>query len=124
MSVYNKTDDTIQLQGDRSSVVDPSGQVTRCAASRSRQSFIKLILPPYRPTIQLLAGPSFGIGVGTRIGDRRRLHDGFNDDDYAYEPQYLAVIDDDSMYWNWSGEGEIRLALGSCARTIHSLTSS
>ncbi|CAN5689026.1 hypothetical protein BH09PLA1_BH09PLA1_33150 [soil metagenome] len=115
VNIYNKTDEPMQLLGDRSSVVDPAGQSHPLRSQPiAPQSFIKLILPPPRPTIQR-SGPSFGIGVGTRIGDRRRVRDGFDNDfddyDYAYEPRYLAVIDDDALYWTWSGEGEIRLML-------------
>src|SRR5215218_6311688 len=47
MSIDNKTDDTIQLQGDRSSVVDPSGQSHPLRTQPiAPQSFIKQILPP------------------------------------------------------------------------------
>lgn len=112
MSIYNRTDDSIQLVGERSSVVDPNGQSHPLRSQPlAPQSFIKQILPPYRPTIQP-TGPRFGIGVGTHIGDRRgRRHFDDFDDSYYDEPQYLAVVDDDALYWSWSGEGEIRLTL-------------
>lgn len=110
--IYNNTDDTIQLVGDRSSAVDPAGQSHPLRGqSMAAHSFIKLILPPIQPTLQR-TGPSFGIGIGTVVGDRRHglREDGFPDESWD-EPRYLAVVDDDALYWDWSGEGEIRLML-------------
>jgi len=108
MRIYNQTDDTIQLVGERSSIVDPDGQSHPLRSQpMAPQSFIKLILPPYRPTFQR-TGPTFGIGVGTYVGDRRG---GYYDDPFYDEPQYLTVYDDSALYWEWSGEGEIRLTL-------------
>ena len=113
MSIYNRTDDPIQLDGERSSAVDPDGQSHPLRGqSIAPQSFAKLILPPYRPRVYR-SGPTFGIGVGTHIGDsrrRRHLYDDF-DDPYYDEPRYLAVVDDNALYWDWSGEGQARLML-------------
>ena len=109
MSIYNHTDDTIQFVGDRSSLVDPDGQSHPLRSQPiAPQSFIKLILPPYRPTFQR-TGPTFGIGVGTHVGDRRGPY--YDDDPFYDEPQYLTVIDDSAIYWEWSGEGQIRLMM-------------
>lgn len=113
INIKNKTDDPIQLLGDRSSVVDPGGQSHPLRSqTMAANSFIKLILPPPRPTVRQ-TGPTFGIGVGTRIGDRRGYNDsidGFNDPFYD-EPRYMVLIDDDAMYWSWRGEGDVRLLL-------------
>ena len=113
MNIYNTTDDPIQLLGERSSVVDPGGQSHPLRSQPiAPNSYIKQILPPYRPRIQR-TGPSFGIGVGTRIGDRRRRaypYDAF-DDPFYDEPRYFAVIEDNALYWNWPGEGQIRMML-------------
>jgi hypothetical protein len=74
------------------------------------QSFARLIFPPIRPTIQQ-TGPTFGIGVGTYVGDRRNGRDAFDDELIDCSPQYFDVVDDSALYWSWSGEGEIRLML-------------
>jgi hypothetical protein len=113
INIENKTDDSIQLLGDRSSVVDFNGQSHPLRSqAMAPHSFIRLILPPLRPTVRR-TGTTFGIGVGTRIGDRRRLHDdGFLDSDPFDDPMYLTVVDDDNaLFWDWSGEGQIRLLL-------------
>jgi hypothetical protein len=112
VSIYNKTDETIQLAGDRSSVVDPDGQSHPLRSQAiAPQSFAKLILPPLRPRIER-SGPTFGIGVGTRIGDRRRgYYDDFVDDPFYDQPRYFAVYDDNALYWDWNGESQIRLML-------------
>jgi hypothetical protein len=113
MSIYNTTDDPIQLVGERSSVVDPEGQSHPLRSQPiAPNSFIKQILPPYRPRIER-GGPTFGIGIGTHVGYHRRRaypYDAF-DDSFYDEPRYFAVIEDDALYWNWSGEGQIRMML-------------
>jgi hypothetical protein len=118
VSIENPTDDAVQLLGDRSTVVDFGGQShplqSRAAAPHS---FVKLILPPFRPTYER-TGPSIGIGIGTMVGTRDRYRGGIDDDPLLYNttdapgPQYLTLVDTgDAVYWDWSGEGEIRLSL-------------
>jgi len=111
MSIYNRTDDSMQLVGERSSVVDPDGQSHPLRNQAiAPQSFAKLILPPYRPRLYH-SGPTFGIGVGTHVGDRRGYgYDEF-DQPYFEEPIYLDVVDDSALFWEWSGEGQIRMSL-------------
>jgi hypothetical protein len=112
MRVYNQTDGPIMLMGDRSYVVDPSGQshplLPQTIAPRS---FIKLIFPPQRPVIQR-SGPSIGIGVGTSIGSARHRYDysGYNDPFYN-EPRYFTIADNDTLYWNWNDESDVRMTL-------------
>ena len=110
MRIYNPTDDTITLLGPQSSVVDPNGQShplrTQSMASRS---FIKIILPPIPPHLEQ-SGPTFGIGVGGVFS--RRDHRRFvGDDFYEDQPRYFTVVDEDTLYWEWKGESEIRLLL-------------
>jgi hypothetical protein len=109
LRIYNPTDDPITLLGPQSSAVDPGGQShplrTQTMASHS---FIKLILPPPPPNVQP-SGPTIGLGIGI-IGSRSHRHftqDGLIDD----EPRYLVVVDNDSYYWEWNGETEVRLLL-------------
>ena len=92
-------------------MVDPEGQSHPLRGqSIAAKSFIKLILPPMRPRIEN-TGPTFGIGVGTYVGDGRYGRHGYLYDDWYDEPRYFTVVDDNAIYWNWSGEGEIRLSL-------------
>lgn len=109
MRIFNQTDNPIQLRGDRSVVVDPNGQ-SRPLRSQSiaPRSFAKLIFPPMRPRIYD-PGPTFGIGVTGGIS-RHYHRDPFYPAGYDSAPRYLYV-DDDSIYWDWKGEGEIRVTL-------------
>jgi hypothetical protein len=107
--IFNPTDDNVSLLGDRSSVVAPDGQSHPLQSqSIAPNSYGKLILPPQRPQIER-TGPSFGIGFGTVIGDRRR----FNtlQGDTFDEPRYFTIVDDSNLYWNWDGESQVRIRL-------------
>jgi len=129
MRVYNNTDDSIELLGDRSSVVDPNGQSHPLQSmSIAPHSFIKLIFPPPKPYVYD-NGPTFGVGVGygmrvdaipgpppAGLPDRREFHMHENMWNWYFrdEPQYLsaAVIEDsNSYYWTWKGVGEARINL-------------
>jgi hypothetical protein len=112
MRIYNPTDAPMTLLGDKSCVVDPSGQSHPLETqSMAPQSFLKLILPPMRPTIEH-TGPTFGIGVGTQIGSGRQRAFGWDDfDAFDDEPRYFITYDNSSLYWDWKGESEIRLML-------------
>jgi hypothetical protein len=106
MRIYNGTEDAYQLLGERSSVVDPRGQShPLTSVALAPQSFIKLVLPPFRPRYDR-TGPSFGIGFGTFIARR----DGIESE--HREPLYLsAYADDEARYWEWKGDGDVRLTL-------------
>ena len=121
--VYNPTSENVTLLGGRSAAVDPEGQshplITQTIAPGG--SFIKLIIPPPRPRLYG-GGPTFGIGVGAGFGHVHHHHDdchgvaydSFDDWDWPYDhgPQYLTVYDDnDTVFWDWKGEGEARLNL-------------
>jgi len=113
IDIENKTDEPIQLLGNQSSVVDPEGQSHPLRSqTMAPHSFVKLILPPYRPVVRH-EGAVFGIGVGTHVGDRRHYHgDGFDEIDSLDDgPRYLTVYEDDVLYWDWNGQGEGRLML-------------
>lgn len=116
MRIYNSTNDSITLQGQQSTVVDPDEQshplLTQTIAPRS---FIKLIFPPPRPYIEGY-GPAFGVGVYGVYGSSRAspyypyYYEGTYSD--ASEPRYFAVYDDlDTYFWDWKGEGQMRLSL-------------
>jgi hypothetical protein len=110
MRVFNTTDGPIQLRGDRSTSVDPNGQ-SRPLRTQSipPHSFAKIIFPPIRPYIYD-PGPTFGIGVHGGIGHcgSDPFYGGFYD--YPSTPRYLYV-EDDTQYWDWKGESEIRVTL-------------
>jgi hypothetical protein len=128
--IFNQSDETIQLIGERSSVVDPDGQSHPLRGGPiAPHSFLKLIIPPPRPTVYD-SGPTFGVGLGVGVSRHYHRHpfyhgyyyDYFNYPyDYYYmrpcydfydEPRYLSVHDEnDTFYWDWKGEGEARLML-------------
>jgi hypothetical protein len=126
MRVYNNTDESIELLGAQSSVVDPNGQSHPLRSmSIAPHSFIKLIFPPPRPQVYD-NGPTFGVGVyGMRadaipgpppegLPDRREFHMHYPlaNPYFQDEPQYLAVVDEsDTYYWEWKGTGEARVNL-------------
>ena len=126
MRVYNNTDESIELLGDKSTVVDPEGQShPLLSQSIAPRSFIKLIIPPPRPQVYD-HGPTFGVGVGYGIHssvvptphdglpDRRLFHTHHNawEPYFRDSPQYFTVYDEsDTFYWNWKGTGEARVNL-------------
>jgi hypothetical protein len=108
--VFNPTEDPIELLGDKSTVVAPTGQSHPLRGQTiAPRSHAKLILPPRRPRAYNSAGPTFGVGVGMRVDARDR---GYPDDHFGYAPRYVTVYDGgNALYWDWNGETEIRLTL-------------
>jgi hypothetical protein len=111
IQIFNPTEETIQLRGSESYVVDLNGQSHPLRSlSIAPHSYGKVIVPPPRPVVQE-TGPTIGFGVGTSIGmrdDRRAL----DRDEFVDRPRYLAVYDEeDSYYWDISGEGALRMRL-------------
>jgi hypothetical protein len=118
MLIDNRTDDAFQLLGEQSSVVDPNGQSHPLRPMAiAPHSYGKLIFPPVEPRYYYPSGPVFGVGVGTVVThhhhDHRRylLDERLFDEDEQDEPAYLMVVDDNAVYWDWRGEGEIRLTI-------------
>ena len=117
MEIYNRSPQRIQLVGQRSAVVDPSGQSHPLAPQPIEpDSFIKLILPPM-PARATNTGPRFGVGIGIGSAYRPGYYpygyagSGFSDVWYD-EPRYYSIYDpNDPTYWEWTGEGEARLTL-------------
>lgn len=109
--VFNPTDKPIQLLGEKSTVVAPTGQSHPLRGQTiAPQSHMKLIFPPRRPRVYHRGGPTFGVGVGMRVDARDR---GFPDDSFLHDrPRYMTIYDDgNARYWDWNGETEIRLSL-------------
>ncbi|HEV2294812.1 MAG TPA: hypothetical protein VGR35_13235 [Tepidisphaeraceae bacterium] len=109
--VFNPTEDPIELLGEKSTVVAPTGESHPLQSQTiAPQSHAKLILPPRRPRV-CNSGPTFGVGVGMRVDARDR---GFPHDHHAFDnrPRYMSVYDDrNALYWDWKGQTEIRLSL-------------
>jgi hypothetical protein len=108
--VFNPTQDPIELLGEKSTVVAPTGESHPLRGQTiAPQSHAKLILPPRRPRVYN-SGPTFGVGVGMHADGRDRGYPYYND--HLDEPRYLAVYDgDNALYWDWNGETEVRLTL-------------
>jgi hypothetical protein len=108
MLITNPTGEPVAFMGDRSAVVDAGGQSHPMPSQTiAAGSYIKLILPPYRPRIEPY-GPTFGFGIGTRVDARPAPV--FDYDDY---PRYFTVYGgvNESMYWEWDDEGRVKLML-------------
>jgi hypothetical protein len=104
--IFNPTSDPIELLGEKSTAVSPDGTSHPLRGQTiAPQSHAKLILPPRRPRVYN-SGPTFGVGVGMHV-DRREY--GYPDPVYDDQPRYLAIYDDDALYWDWNGQTEVRL---------------
>lgn len=106
MLVTNTGKEDLTLEGQRSTIVDPNGQ------SRALQpqflpvgAHVKYILPPLR--VRYPRGPTWSIGVGT--GFRVEAPQAIPED--AHPPVYLDVSTTGDEYWQWDGEGSIRIVL-------------
>jgi hypothetical protein len=111
MLIFNPTGDTIELLGSKSSVVDPSGQShplrDRAIAG---DSFIKEILPPYRPHL-VEPEPSYGVAVNGMVGAADQP--GYvRPRGYGAYPSGLDAYDDASAYfWDWDDQTDVRMNL-------------
>lgn len=111
MLIFNPTGDTIELLGSKSSVVDPDGQShplrDRAIAG---DSFIKEILPPYRPQ-WVEPQPSYGVGVSGMAGAADQP--GYvRPRGYGSYPSGVDVYDDaDAYFWDWDDQTEVRMTL-------------
>ncbi|MDP9174545.1 MAG: hypothetical protein M3O30_11855 [Planctomycetota bacterium] len=111
MWVRNDTKDPIEILGSRSAVVDPNGQSHPLLGQTIVPgSFIKLVLPPFRPRIDQ-PSPAIGIGIGISSG-------GPDGPGYVRPNGFgggTARMDIDESanpyYWDWEGETEVRLTL-------------
>jgi hypothetical protein len=112
LRAYNPTDAPIALLGDRSTVVDPTGQSHPLRNQTiAPHSFIKLILPPLRPQLEP-AGPYIGISASY---SERHAMDQWGDlpgqPPGNWPPSYYVADGDDTLWWNWDGQTAVRLTL-------------
>ncbi|MGB7159311.1 MAG: hypothetical protein WBD40_14680 [Tepidisphaeraceae bacterium] len=110
--IANLSSEPIQLLGDASTVVAPSGRSHPLPSQTiAPNSFARLILPP-RPPRAGNSRTTFGVGVGVRV-DRREFgfpdHPLDDDDDALVEPRYLFVQSGEALFWDWEGETDVRL---------------
>jgi hypothetical protein len=113
MRIYNRTNDPVELLGEKSVIVDSHDQSHPLVSQAiAPQSFIKLILPPYRPRYGPY-GPTFGIGVGARV---ERGYDPY----FPYRPyepydfpRYFTVYGGaaEALYWDWEGDSDASMTL-------------
>jgi hypothetical protein len=96
--VVNRNDADVTLVGEKSALVDPRGQSHAVGGQLiPPNSHVKFVLPPLRDTTP--SGPTIGIGFGVLV-----------ENDAPRNALYLTTspVPD---YWDWPGEGEIRLTL-------------
>ena len=111
--VFNPTDGSIRLIGDRSVAVDPDGQSHPLQGQTiAPGSYAQLILPPPRPRVRGF-GPRLGVGLGVGVpigyrGGARRYRyadpyfgGGLGGGGYR---DYTVYDEGDSYYWSWKGE--------------------
>jgi hypothetical protein len=142
--VINPTDEPVTLIGPQSYIVSPGGQSHPLRPQTiAPHTFIPLILPPLRPYYYYPTGPTWGfgfgvVGVGGHFHDHHDHHRGgghrgrvyssvayydpYFGDPYPYGPPYYMVEESDGAYWEWKGEGDVRVHLvfqrGTNARTF------
>lgn len=113
MRVINNASGAITLSGTQSTVVDPEGRSRPLPTlTIAPGSFIQLTFPPPRPRVYYNTGPTFGVGAGTVIMRSDASDLPRSPAVRTGQPVYLRIADDDSViFWDWNGEGEIRLLL-------------
>jgi hypothetical protein len=104
IEIFNPTNDTIQLIGRQSSVVDPNNQSHPLLDQTiAPSSYAKLILPPMRPQATP-TGPSIGVNISSGGSQPD-----WNNQDW---PRNSTAADAGSpLYWDWEGDGDVRLTL-------------
>lgn len=108
--IKNPTTEPIELLGNQSSAIDVSGEAHPLRSQTIPPgAFIKIIVPPLRPT-DYNTGPDIGFGFGL-IG---RVDRGYVEDrtaPYVYDdPRTLTMSDEGSnFYWNWQANTTAKL---------------
>jgi hypothetical protein len=112
MRIFNPSAEPITLRGDRSVIVDPNGQSHPLRSQTiAPGSYIKLILPPFRPRIENY-GPSFGIGMGVGVARVNHRHYFLAPTAPGDVPRYFDLYDDaNAFFWEWPGETNVQITL-------------
>lgn len=105
VQIYNEKDQTVQLLGNQSFVVDTAGASHPLrSVAIAPHSYAKLILPPLRPRVQ--DSPQWNFGVGVGVGDSAPSQPSQG------PPLYLDYYEDiDAYYWDWDGTKPVRLSI-------------
>lgn len=113
--IVNLADEDVMLLGDRSYIVDPSGE-THAMPSRSiaPHSRITMVLPPQPGYVYAPPRVSVGVGVGTgyrgaHVGTGVYNHRWAGYPYWSGYPRYVYV-QDGGPYWRWK-EGPVRMRL-------------
>lgn len=108
----NRTGDAVQLVGEKSAIADPRGQSHPVKSQAILPgSYMQIVLPPIRPYIYP-TGPTFGIGVGTRIGSRPAPARWEIRQEAETPAIYLDIYEpNDGSYWEWEGDGPASVVL-------------
>ena len=117
--VFNPTPEPIRLLGDQSFVIDPYGQSHPLQGQTiAPGTYIKLIFPPPRPQVEP-TGPTIGFGVGMGFGRAWGYgpgrwgywgYDAYYDPYWDY-PRYYTVYSGNAVYWNWTGQSDVRVSM-------------
>jgi hypothetical protein len=112
LTIKNTLPDPVELLGAKSTVVDQQGQSHPLRSQTiAPNAFVKLILPPLRPRFETAPSGSFMFGVQARSDSAVRT-DASARVAASPDPVYLDYFSDvDSYYWDFDGEGDIRLTL-------------
>jgi hypothetical protein len=109
--IKNPTGDAIELIGEQSSAIDSTGEAHPLRSQTIPPgAFIKVILPPPRPTVND-SGPGIGFGFGV-IGrlDRGYVDDRLYDPYWNDRPQTLTLYDQGSnFYWDWNANTSVKV---------------
>ncbi len=117
LTVKNTLSDPVELLGTKSTVVDQKGQSHPLRSQTiAPNAFIKLILPPLRPRFETAPSGGFMFGMQARRDSSALPDTAASVPDpittHSAEPIYLDYFSDtDPYYWDFDGEGEIRLLL-------------
>jgi hypothetical protein len=109
--IKNLASDSIDLLGNQSSAIDATGEAHPLRSQTIPPgAFIKVILPPPRPTVYD-PGPNVGFGFGI-IGrlDRGYGGDRFYGPDWYDVPRTLTLYDQGSnFYWDWKANSSVKV---------------
>lgn len=113
MQIVNRMQESVQLLGERSSIVTADGETHPLRSLPiAPGSFTKMILPPPRPELER-TGPSIIIGGGYSSGRYRRWGPHYGGGYYYDTAESYRVYDpNDPFWWDWKLGTSIRLNLG------------
>jgi hypothetical protein len=104
LMIENPSTQPITLDGGESTLVDPAGEARAVATQLVPPgAFTKIVMPPLRQIAP--RGPEFRIGFGMHVQAAEPL-------DAPVAAKYMQYSDGPVEFWEWSGEGVVRLIVG------------